>query len=80
MTTSYSKIRGRSKGHRYRNSIVDLQRDLQRANAKKTPQELEEHERFEDDPRALKEIEYGRVVRKPTTMTYAMKKGDVFDD
>ena len=80
MTTSYSKIRGRSKGHRYRNSIVDLQRDLQRANAKKTPQELGEHERFEDDPRALKEIEYGRVVRKPTTMTYAMKKGDVFDD
>ena len=80
MTTSYSKIRGRSKGHRYRNSIVDLQRDLQRANAKKTPQELEEHERFEDDPRALKEIEYGRVVMNPTTMTYAMKKGDVFDD
>ena len=80
MTTSYSKIRGRSKGHRYRNSIVDLQRDLQRANAKKTPQELEEHERFEDDPRALKEIEYGRVVRKPTTMLYAMRKGDVFDD
>ena len=80
MTTSYSKIRGRSKGHRYRNSIVDLQRDLQRANAKKTPQELGEDERFEDDPRALKEIEYGRVVRKPTTMLYAMKKGDVFDD
>jgi len=80
MTTSYSKIRGRSKGHRYRNSIVDLQRDLQRANAKKTPQELGEDERFEDDPRALKEIEYGRVVRKPTTMTYAMKKGDVFND
>ena len=80
MTTSYSKIRGRSKGHRYRNSIVDLQRDLQRANAKKTPQELGEDERFEDDPRALKEIEYGRVVRKPKTMLYAMKKGDVFDD
>ena len=80
MTTSYSKIRGRSKGHRYRNSIVDLQRDLQRANAKKTPQELGEYERFEDDPRALKEIEYGRVVRKPTTMLHAMKKGDIFDD
>ena len=80
MTTSYSKIRGRSKGYRYKNSIVDLQRDLQRANAKKTPQELGEDERFEDDPRALKEIEYGRVVRKPTTMLYAMKKGDVFDD
>ena len=80
MTTSYSKIRGRSKGYRYRNSIVDLQRGLQKANAKKTKQELGEDERFEDDPRALKEIEYGRVVRKPTTMTYAMKKGDVFDD
>ena len=66
MTTSYSKIRGRSKGYRYRNSIVDLQRDLQRANAKKTPKELEENERFEDDPRALKEIDTGRVVRKPT--------------
>ena len=26
MTTSYSKINGRSKGYRYRNSIVDLQR------------------------------------------------------
>ena len=76
MTTSYSKIRGRSKGHRYRNSIVDLQRDLQRANAKKTPQELGEDERFEDDPRALKEIEYGRVVRKPTAI---LKKGNVFD-
>ena len=61
MTTSYSKIKGRSKGYRYRNSIVDLQRDLQKANAKKTPQELGEDERFEDDPRALKEIEYGRV-------------------
>ena len=80
MTTTYSKIKGRSKGYRYRNSIVDLQRDLQRANAKKTPQELEENEMFEDDPRALKEIEYGRVIRKPTTMLYAMKKGDVFDD
>jgi hypothetical protein len=80
MSTTYSKIRGRSKGYRYRNSIVDLQRDLQKANAKKTKEELEENQMFEDDPRALKEVEYGRVVRKPTTMTYAMKKGDVFND
>jgi len=79
MTTSYSKIRGRSKGYRYRNSIVDLQRDLQRANAKKTKEELGEDERFEDDPRALKEIEYGRVVKQPTTMKYSLKKGNVFD-
>tara|TARA_R100001126_G_scaffold41447_1_gene23095 strand:+ start:929 stop:1159 length:231 start_codon:yes stop_codon:yes gene_type:complete len=50
-----------------RASIRDLQRQLKIKNEKKTPQELGEHERFEDDPRALREIEYGRVVRKPTT-------------
>ena len=76
MTTSFSKIKGRVKGHRYRNSIVELQRDLQRANAKKTPQELGMDERFQDDPRALKEIEYGRVVRKPTSGLHDKRKGD----
>ena len=76
MTTSYSKIRGISKVYRYRNSLVDLQRDLQRANAKKTPQELGEDERFEDDPRALKEIEYGRVVRKSTSGLQDRRRGD----
>ena len=76
MTTSFSKIKGRVKGHRYRNSIVELQRDLQRANAKKTPQELGMDERFEDDPRALKEIEYGRVVRKPTSGIHDRRRGD----
>ena len=76
MSTTYSKIRGRPKGYRYRNSIVDLQRDLQRANAKKTPQELGEDERFEDDPRALKEIEYGRVVRKSTSGLQDRRRGD----
>ena len=50
-----------------RASIRDLQRQLKIKNEKKTPQELGMHERFEDDPRALREIEYGRVVRKPTT-------------
>ena len=66
MTTTYSKLKGRSKGHRYRNSIVDLQRDLYKRNSKMTPKELGEDERFEDDPRALKEIEYGRVTRNHT--------------
>ena len=70
MTTTYSKIKGRSKGHRYRNSIVDLQRDLWRKNAKKTPAELGEHERFEDDPRALREQDYGKVNRIPTSSLY----------
>ena len=76
MTTTYSKIKGRSKGYRYRNSIVDLQRDLQRANAKKTKEELEENEMFQDDPRALKEIEYGRVVRKSTSGIDDRRRGD----
>ena len=52
---------------RRRASIRDLQRRLEIRNSKRTPKELDMHERFEDDPRALKEIEYGRVVRKPTT-------------
>jgi DNA replication initiation complex subunit (GINS family) len=52
---------------RVRSSLKDLQKKLALENSKKTPQELGEHERFEDDPRALREIEYGRVVRKPTT-------------
>ena len=30
---------------------------------------------FEDDPRAVKEIEYGRVIRKPTLIS----KDSVFD-
>ena len=44
-----------------------MQRQLAIKDSKKTPKELGMHERFEDDPRALKEIEYGRVVRKATT-------------
>ena len=76
MTTSYSKIKGRSKGYRYRNSIVDLQRDLQRANAKKTPQELGMDERFEDHPDADKDKDIGRVVRKPTSGLHDRRKGD----
>ena len=66
MTTTYSKIKGRSKGHRYRNSIVDLQRELYQRNSKMTPKELGMDERFEDDPRAIREIDVGRVIRKPT--------------
>ena len=67
MTTTYSKLKGRSKGHRYRNSIVDLQRDLYKRNSKMTPRELEEDERFEDDPRALREQDYGKVNKIPSS-------------
>ena len=41
-----------------RASIRDLQRQLKIKNEKKTPQELGMHERFEDDPRALREIQH----------------------
>ena len=70
MTTTYSKIKGRSKGYRYRNSIVDLQRELYKRNSKLTPRELGEDERFEDDPRALREQDYGKVNRIPTSSLY----------
>ena len=55
------------KHSRRRASIRDLQRQLEIRNSKRTPKELGMDEKFEDDPRALKEIEYGRVVRKATT-------------
>lgn len=67
MTTTYSKLKGRSKGHRYRNSIVDLQRELYKRNSKMTPRELGEDERFEDDPRALREQDYGKVNKIPSS-------------
>tara|TARA_Y100001951_G_C11142283_1_gene184367 strand:- start:158 stop:388 length:231 start_codon:yes stop_codon:yes gene_type:complete len=67
MTTTYSKLKGRSKGYRYRNSIVDLQRDLYKRNSKMTPSELGEDERFEDDPRALREQDYGKVNKIPSS-------------
>ena len=67
MTTTYSKLKGRSKGHRYRNSIVDLQRALYKRNSKMTPKELGEDERFEDDPRALREQDYGKVNKIPSS-------------
>ena len=58
MTTTYSKLKGRSKGYRYRNSIVDLQRELYQRNAKMTPKELGMDERFEDDPSAIRCLLY----------------------
>ena len=80
MTTTYSKLKGRSKGHRYRNSIVDLQRDLYKRNSKITPKELGEDERFEDDPRAIREKDYGRVNRVSTSTIQHMRGGSQFED
>ena len=80
MTTTYSKLKGRSKGHRYRNSIVDLQRDLYKRNSKMTPKELGEDERFEDDPRAIREKDYGRVNRVSTSTIQHMRGGSQFEN
>jgi reverse gyrase len=43
-------------------------KELKNRNSKMTPKELGMDEKFEDDPRAVKEIEYGRVIRIPTTL------------
>ena len=80
MTTTYSKLKGRSKGYRYRNSIVDLQRDLYKRNSKMTPKELGEDERFEDDPRAIREKDYGRVNRVSTSTIQNMRGGSQFEN
>ena len=80
MTTTYSKLKGRSKGYRYRNSIVDLQRELYKRNSKMTPRELEEDERFEDDPRAIREKDYGRINRISTSTIQHMRGGSPFED
>ena len=81
MTTSYSKLKGRSKGYRYANSIVDLQRDLWKRNAKKTPKELGADERCEDVPTRLSDKDrYGRVNRIPTSTIQHRRNGSTFED
>ena len=81
MTTSYSKLKGRSKGYRYANSIVDLQRDLWKKNAKKTPKELGADERFEDVPTRLSDKDkYGKVNRVPTSTIQHRRNGSAFEE
>ena len=81
MTTSYSKLKARSKGYRYANSIVDLQRDLWKKNAKKTPKELWADERFEDVPTRLSDNDrYGKVNRVSTSTIQHMRGGSTFEE
>jgi|TARA_R100001460_G_scaffold84873_1_gene126178 hypothetical protein len=51
---------------RIRDSLKDIHIQIQKENKSKTPKELGMDERFEDCPKAINEIEYGRVFRKPT--------------
>tara|TARA_X000001382_G_scaffold90934_1_gene65539 strand:+ start:186 stop:509 length:324 start_codon:yes stop_codon:yes gene_type:complete len=41
---------------------------LKQRNSKMTPEELGMDEMFVDDPKAVKEIEYGKVSKRPTTI------------
>jgi hypothetical protein len=53
------------------NELRQLFKDMQKRKNKYDDSE----DRFEDDPRAAKEVEYGRVIRKPTLIS----KDSVFD-
>ena len=48
-----------------RQEISRICKELQKANKKK-----EDDTWFEDDPKAVKEIDYGRVVREPTVKPF----------
>ena len=53
------------------NELRQLFKDMQKRKKKYD----DSQDRFEDDPRAVEEIEYGRVIRKPTLIS----KDSVFD-
>ena len=48
-----------------RHEITKICKELKKASKKR-----EDDTWFEDDPRAMKEIEYGRVVREPTVKAF----------
>ena len=52
----------KSKRRNEYNELRQLFKDMQKRKKKYDDSE----DRFEDDPRAAKEIEYGRVIRQPT--------------
>ena len=65
------KMGKKSKIRNEYNELRQLFKDMQKRKKKYD----DSQDRFEDDPRAAKEIEYGRVIRKPTLMS----KDSVFD-
>jgi len=65
------KMGKKSKIRNEYNELRQLFKDMQKRKKKYDDSE----DRFEDDPRAAKEIEYGRVIRKPTLIS----KDSVFD-
>ena len=61
----------KSKTRNEYNELRQLFKDMQKRKKKYD----DSQDLFEDDPRAVKEIEYGRVIRKPTLIS----KDSVFD-
>ena len=61
----------KSKTRNEYNELRQLFKDMQKRKKKYD----DSKDRFEDDPRAVKEVEYGRVIRKPTLIS----KDSVFD-
>ena len=72
---------GRSRIDRDRNSIRDIQKQIQKQNAKKTPEELGMDEMFEDVPTKLSDRDkYGKVHRVSTSSLLHRRNGSTFDD
>ena len=65
------KMGKKSKTRNEYNELRQLFKDMQKRKKKYD----DSQDWFEDDPRAVKEIEYGRVIRKPTLIS----KDSVFD-
>ena len=65
------KMGKKSKIRNEYNELRQLFKDMQKRKKKYD----DSQDRFEDDPRAVKEVEYGRVIRKPTLIS----KDSVFD-
>ena len=56
-------------------SVRDIFKEMQRKPTTPAPDEMW----FEDDPRAVNEIEYGRVIKRATTINSSTTLGDVFE-
>jgi len=67
---------------RIRDSLKDLHKEIQKINKSKTPKELDMHERFEDVPERLANLDrdYGKVVKVSSSGITHMRKGGRFDD
>ena len=74
---------GHSSTYEFLNKDVrDVHKELVERNKKMTPQELDMHERFEDVPESLSNMDkdIGRVNKSSTSTIQHMRGGGTFDD